>query len=145
MHWHEIYPVDREPVLADIEGYIANPLWDSFTSFIDEAYGAKPRIEYSRCGGAPGWNVKYKARSKSLCTVYPREGYFTCMVSVGSKEKDEAEALLPTCDPHVRDLYARSSDSAMGRWLMIDVTSEAILRDAEALIRLRVEPKAARS
>lgn len=131
--------------MSDIEKYIANPLWDSFTAFIDETYGAKPRIEYSRCGGAPGWNVKYKARSRSLCTVYPREGFFTCMVSVGSKEKDEAEALMPTCDPSVRSLYARSADSAMGRWLMIDVTSEDILRDAEALIRLRVEPKAARS
>ncbi len=28
-------------------------LWDAFTAFVDESYGAKPRIEYSRCGGAP--------------------------------------------------------------------------------------------
>ena len=80
--------------MEDIAGYIDHPLWDAFTAFVDESYGAKPRIEYSRCGGAPGWNVKYKARGRALCTVYPRDGFFICMVSVGSKEKDEAEALL---------------------------------------------------
>ena len=102
--WHELFPLDREPTMEDIAGYIDHPLWDAFTAFIDESYGAKPRIEYSRCGGAPGWNVKYKARGRALCTVYPRDGFFICMVSVGSKEKDEAEALLATADPYVRAL-----------------------------------------
>lgn len=131
--WHELFPLDREPTMEDIAGYIDHPLWDAFTAFIDESYGAKPRIEYSRCGGAPGWNVKYKARGRALCTVYPRDGFFICMVSVGSKEKDEAEALLAT------------ADSSMGRWLMMEVTSEDILRDAEALMLLRAAPKGARS
>ena len=63
--WHELFPLDREPTMEDIAGYIDHPLWDAFTAFIDESYGAKPRIEYSRCGGAPGWNVKYKARGRA--------------------------------------------------------------------------------
>ena len=70
---------------------------------------------------------------------------FICMVSVGSKEKDEAEALLATADPYVRALYERSADSSMGRWLMIEITSEGILRDAEALMLLCAAPKGARS
>ncbi|RDB65977.1 hypothetical protein C1876_15140 [Eggerthella sinensis] len=143
--WHELFPLDREPSMGDIVAYIDNPLWDSFTAFIDETYGAQPRIEYSRCGGAPGWNVKYKARSRALCTVYPHDGFFICMVSVGSKEKEEAEALVAVADPHVRAVYERSADSSMGRWLMIEVTSEAILRDAEALLLLRAAPKGARA
>lgn len=145
MTWNELYPIEREPTTADVDAHIASPLWDAFKAFVAETWGAAPRIEHSRCGGAPGWNVKYKARSRSLCTVYPREGFFTCMVSVGSKEKPEAEALLPTCDPYVRDLYARSAEGSFGRWLMIDVTSEAILRDAEALMLLRAAPKGGRS
>ena len=56
-----------------------------------------------------------------------------------------AEALLPACDPYVRVLYERSADSSMGRWLMMEVTSEDILRDAEALMLLRAAPKGARS
>ncbi|WP_270298940.1 DUF3788 domain-containing protein [Eggerthella sinensis] len=143
--WHELFPLDREPSMDDIAAYIDNPLWDSFTAFIDETYGAQPRIEYSRCGGAPGWNVKYKARSRALCAVYPHDGFFICMVSVGSKEKEEAEALVAVADPYVRAVYERSADSSMGRWLMIEVTSEAILRDAEALLLLRAAPKGARA
>ena len=127
--WHELFPLDREPTMEDITGYIDHPLWDAFTAFIDKSYGAKPRIEYSR----------------ALCTVYPRDGFFICRVSVGSKEKDEAEALLATADPYVRALYERSADSSMGRWLMIEITSEGILRDAEALMLLRAAPKGARS
>lgn len=145
MEWHLLYPAEREPSLEDIKAYIANPLWDSFAAFIDQAYGAQPRVEHSRCGGAPGWNVKYKARGRALCTVYPRDGFFTCMVSVGTKEKDEAEALLPACDSYVRELYERSAEGGFGRWLMIDVTSEGILRDAEALMMLRAAPKGERA
>lgn len=143
--WHELFPVGREPSMEDVADYVGNPLWDAFIRFVDEAYGAQPRIEYSRCGAAPGWNVKYKARGRALCTVYPHDGFFICMVSVGSKEKDEAEALLATADPYVRALYERSADSSMGRWLMIEITSEGILRDAEALMLLRAAPKGARS
>lgn len=144
MPWNELYPIDREPSMADVSQYIASPLWDAFTAFVAETWNAAPRIEHSRCGGAPGWNVKYKARGRALCTVYPRDGFFTCMVSVGTKEKDEAEALLSACDPYVRELYERSAEGSFGRWLMIDVTSEDILRDAEALMMLRAKPKGAR-
>ena len=145
MTWHELFPLDREPSMDDIAGYIDNPLWKDFVDFIDETYGAQPHIEYSRCGGAPGWNVKYKARSRALCTVYPHEGFFICMVSVGTKEKEEAEALLSAADPYVRKLYKRSAESSFGRWLMIEVTSEAILHDAQALMLLRAAPKGKRS
>ncbi|MBX9033545.1 DUF3788 domain-containing protein [Gordonibacter massiliensis (ex Traore et al. 2017)] len=144
MPWNELYPIDREPSMADVTQYVASPLWDAFTAFVAETWNAAPRIEHSRCGGAPGWNVKYKARGRALCTVYPRDGFFTCMVSVGSKEKPEAEALLSACDPYVRELYERSAEGSFGRWLMIDVTSEDILRDAEALMMLRAKPKEVR-
>lgn len=145
MAWHELFTSEREPSLDDISAYIDNPLWDSFTAFVDETYGSQPRIEYSRCGGAPGWNVKYKARGRALCTVYPHKGFFVCMVSVGTKEKDEAEALMSTADPSVRALYERSAEGSFGRWLMIEITSAAILRDAEALMLLRAAPKKVRA
>ena len=44
--WHELFPLDREPTMEDITGYIDHPLWDAFTAFIDKSYGAKPRICY---------------------------------------------------------------------------------------------------
>lgn len=82
--WHELFPLDREPTMEDIAGYIDHPLWDAFTAFIDESYGAKPRIEYSRCGGAPGWNVKYKARGRAVHGISARR--FLHLHGVGGLE-----------------------------------------------------------
>ena len=30
--WHELFPLDREPTMEDIAGYIDHPLWDAFTA-----------------------------------------------------------------------------------------------------------------
>ena len=119
--WDASAPVAIPDTGFNIAGYIDHPLWDAFTAFIDKSYGAKPRIEYSRCGGAPGWNVKYKARGRALCTVYPRDGFFICMVSVGSREKDEAEALLaalPAFWLNVKTSLYISSATALANMLL---------------------------
>ena len=47
---------------------------------------------------------------------------------VVTKEDKEGRLILSK----KRALYERSADSSMGRWLMIEITSEGILRDAEA-------------
>lgn len=90
--------------------------------------------------GAPGWNVKYKKGSRALCTLYPRLGYFTCMVSVGRKETVQAELLLPSFDPYLQALYQKADVFNGGRWLMIDVISEPVLENVKELIQLRVKP-----
>ena len=51
--WHELFPLDREPTMEDIAGYIDHPC-GTRSPRRRRSYGAKPRIEYSRCGGAPG-------------------------------------------------------------------------------------------
>jgi len=96
-----------------------------------------PRIEYSRCGMAPGWNVKYKKGGRALCTLYPAAGSFTCLVCIGQREAMAAEALLPLCSPPVRQLYHTASPLNGSRWLMIPVTDEAVLTDVKALIGIR--------
>ena len=96
-----------------------------------------PRIEYSRCGMAPGWNVKYKKGGRALCTLYPAAGSFTCLVCIGQREAMAAEALLPLCSPPVRQLYHTASPLNGSRWLMIPVTDEAVLTDVKELIGIR--------
>lgn len=58
--WHELFPLDREPTMEDIAGYIDHPLWDAFTAFIDESYGAKPRID---TGGSARGSARAPRRS----------------------------------------------------------------------------------
>ena len=75
----------RQPTLQEIGERIKSPLWNELCGYIEAAYGVQPSVEYSKCSGAPGWNVKYKKGGKALCTLYPGEGCFTALVAVGQK------------------------------------------------------------
>ena len=101
MGWKTRYPIDRQPSLEEIAAAVATPLWGKFLIHLEETYRVTPKVEYSKCAMAPGWNVKYKKSGKALCTLYPVEGAFSCMVVIGDKKQNEAELLLPSLDPYV--------------------------------------------
>ena len=140
MTWNEEFTKISKPASEQIHAHIGSPLWDEFCTFLESTYSVQPCIEYSQCSGAPGWNVKYKTGGRSLCTLYPREGYFTCLVSIGSKESMEAELLLSICTEYVQELYQATKPFNGARWLMIDVKSAEILHDVKQLIGIRVKP-----
>ncbi len=141
MNWSECYPKTQMPNLQQISIFVANPLWEELCAHLESCYDVLPKIEHSICSGAPGWNVKYKKSGRALCTLYPSHGYFTCLVSVGSREAMEAELLLSVCTETVRSLYWSTAPYNGGRWLMIPVSSPEILDDVKRLIALRVHKK----
>ena len=101
------------PILEDFEAYIRNPVFMQFCSEIKKKYRCNEKIEFSRCSWERGWNVKFKKSGKSLCTVYPREGYFTVLVVVGEKEKEAVEAILWECTFRIKRTLRKSK---MGKW-----------------------------
>ncbi|MCI8970733.1 MAG: DUF3788 domain-containing protein [Oscillibacter sp.] len=139
-NWAQLFPMDRQPSMEELDRYADNPLWPEFRQYLKDAYGAEPRMDYSRCGLEPGWNVKFKKGSKALTTVYLRPGYVTAMVSVAPKDEAAAEGILLTCTEATRTLYQNTASSKMGRWLMLDLTSPELLEDIKALLALRVRP-----
>lgn len=142
MEWSLQFNSDNKPDEKQISEFINNPLWENLCSYLESTYNVSPHIEYSRCSAQPGWNVKYKKSGRSLCTLYPEEGSFISMVSIGSKEAVEAELMLNTCTSYIRQLYEKTANFNGSRWLMIQVSSEEILEDVKALIGLRVaKPK----
>lgn len=140
-NWTQLFPMDRKPSVEELDQYADNPLWPELRQYLKDAYGAEPRMDYSRCGLEPGWNVKFKKGSKALATVYLRPGYVTAMVSVAPKDEDAAEGVLLTCTEYTRTLYRNTASSKMGRWMMIDLTSPEVLEDLKALLALRVKPR----
>lgn len=140
MKWAQLFPMDRRPAEEEIDRYADNPLWPEFRQYLKDTYGAEPRVEYSRCGLEPGWNVKFKKGGKALATVYFRPGYVTAMVSIAPKDEPAAEGVLLTCTESTKALYRNTVSSKMGRWLMIDLTSPEVLEDVKALLALRVKP-----
>ena len=141
MSWLEAYPKEQEPTLEEIARFIDSPLWNGLCSWAEGAYSIAPKVEYSTCSGAPGWNVKYKKGGRALCTLYPDEGQFTALITVGAKEAPEAELLLPTCSDYIRELFARSGSLNGAHWLMIRVTDPVVLADVKKLVSLRVPQK----
>jgi AraC family transcriptional regulator len=111
MLWSELFNDRQEPLNNEIKEYVNTPLWDVLADYLQETYNVKPKLFYSCCsmdkGSWKGWNVKYKKSSKSLCTLYPKQGYFTALITVSGKS-------------HV-----------------IEVTNESTLRDLKELIALQ--------
>ena len=139
-NWTQLFPMDRKPSVEELDQYADNPLWPELRRYLKDAYGAEPRLDYSRCGLEPGWNLKFKKGSKSLATVYLRPGYVTAMISIAPKDEPEAEGVLLACTEYTRTLYQNTASSKMGRWLMVDLTSPEILEDVKALLALRAKP-----
>ena len=139
MEWNELYGAGSQPDMEKISRFIQNSLWDELNSYMEVQYEILPKIEYSCCSAKRGWNVKYKKGSRALCTLYPDEGYFTCLVSIGNRERAEAEFLLTACTDYVKDLYHATSLFHGGKWLMIEVTNKEILEDVKELIGTRVK------
>ena len=139
MEWKEMFPAHSQPDMSQIGTYTGISLWEGLCSFVEGQYHITPKIEYSICSMAPGWNVKYKKGGKAVCTLYPNDGFYTCLLSVGNQAASETELILAGCTPYVQELYWKTNVFNGGRWLMINVTEEAILEDVKELIGIRVK------
>lgn len=137
MDWIDLYSQEKQPTAEEIAAHIDNPLWAEFNDYLQENYGVEPDYSYSGCAGQPGWNVKYKKGGKSLCTLYPMDGYFIALVVVGNKEVTEVELIAPSLTDHVQELLNTAGGLNGARWLMIHVTDEDIMNDALRLIEIR--------
>ena len=126
------------PTLEEIGECIKNSLFLQFCLDIKDKYKCKEKIEFSSCSWEKGWNVKLRKAGKSLCTIYPREGYFTIMIVIGSAEKWHIEAILPKCTGELREIYQKTKEGNWQRWLMIDMEDkDEIYRDVLRLIEIR--------
>lgn len=141
MEWFDMYDKESMPDAAQISAFIHNPLWEDLNAYLQQTYDAQPKASYSGCSGQPGWNLKYQKGGKSLCTLYPMDGFYIALVVIGEKERGEAELMLPGLTPSIQALYENSGALAGARWLMIAVKDADILRDVKALIALRRQPK----
>ncbi len=135
----------QEPSMAEIGSYVQNPLFEQLCNHVETEYQSKPVLEYSRCSMQHGWNVKYKKAGRTLCTLYPMKGYYIALIVIGERERMETELMLPFCTEYFQQLY-RETKTGMGqKWLMIDVTDEAVLEDVKQCIAIRRDKKKKRS
>ena len=137
MNWNERYPKDKQPTLSEMEHFIDSPLWGRLCTAVEQTYGVKPVTEHSRCSGAPGWNIKYKKGGRSLCTLYPSSGYFTCLLAIGGEAAVDADLAIGAFCEYTRTLYLNAMPLNGYRWMMIEVRDESIMNETLALIAIR--------
>lgn len=126
------------PTLEEIGEYVRNPVFIQFCSEIMDTYKCHETIEYSSCSWEKGFHVKFKKAGKSLCTIYPREGYVTVLVVVGNKEKSLVEEILPDCTVELQSIYHETREGNGQRWLMIDLEDkDGLYNDLMRLIQIR--------
>ncbi len=127
----------QKPSMATISTYVNSPLFESLCKHVETEYQSKPVLEYSRCSMQYGWNVKYKKAGRTLCTLYPLEGYFIALIVIGEREKTEIESMLPIFTEYLQQLYHETKTGMGQKWLMINVTDDAVLEDVKQCIAIR--------
>lgn len=129
---------DYVPSLEEIEEYIHNSLFTELCNNIKLKYNCKEQIDFSSCSWEYGWNVKFKKSGKTLCTIYPRENYFTVLIVVGKKEKDVVENALEEFHSVIKQIYKETKAGNGQKWLMIDLEDdEEVYADIMRLIDIR--------
>lgn len=93
----DISDKEHQPSMEEIEEFIGNPLFHALCVHMEEAYKALVKVEFSRDSILLGWNVRFYKAGRTLCRLYPRTGYFTVLVVVGSKEKSGWKRCCPKC------------------------------------------------
>ncbi|MCC0638398.1 MULTISPECIES: DUF3788 domain-containing protein [unclassified Clostridioides] len=138
MDWQDTFFQDNKPTFEQIKEFINSPLWDKLNSILSSTYSVEPKLEYSKCSMQRGWNVKYKKRGKSLCTLYPQEGSFKALVIVNESNRVEVDLFINTCCDYIKQLYNEIKFFNGSKWLMIQIDSMSALNDTLELIKLRV-------
>lgn len=139
MKWNDKFSINQKPTVEDMNKHIENSMWQELCEFIEAAYNVMPNMEHSRCSCSPGWNIKYKKKGKAICTLYPDDGFFTCLIAIGAREAQEAELVLSDCTEYTKNLYYAVKPFNGARWLMIEVRSREILDDVKRLAQVRIK------
>lgn len=126
------------PTECEMKEYINNDLWEDFSQYMKNTYNVIPKFEFSKCSLEYGWNVKFKKSGKTLCTVYPRENYFTVLVVIGKKEKETFENIYSSLSYDIQQIYKETEEGNNQKWLMIDLEdNDKRYEDVKKIIEIR--------
>ncbi len=126
------------PTVEEMGTVIRNPLFEQFCAQVKAKHQCSEKMEYSACSWERGWNLKFKKAGRTLCTIYPREGYFTVMVVIGTREKNAAEAILPDCTKELQRIYEQTKEGNGQKWMTIDLEDRGgLYEDVLRLIEIR--------
>ena len=97
---YELFNKENQPTEAEIKDFVGteiSTLFSDLDNHLRESYKIKHKLAYSGCAMDNniwrGWNIKYQKSGKSLCTIYPQQGYFLVLVPGKSFEVRSEDTL----------------------------------------------------
>jgi hypothetical protein len=127
-------PPARESLVAGLGERIV--LWDRLAGWIEATYGVEPEPLFY--GRDTGWVVRYRRSGKSLTVLIPGLGAVEAVVVIGPSIADRIGEL--DLQPGTRTLFEEARAYPDGRWLTIELGSDADVDDVRALISLKSPP-----
>jgi len=126
-----------KPTKQDLKEIIKDRFIDDFCAYVEKEYAPKEQIDYSKCSAAPGWNLKYKLKGKTVCTIYPDKDYFTVLITMNYNDNDKFNIVKDNFLLSTTEMIERAKPMNGTKWLMLKVSDVESLRDAKKLIALK--------
>lgn len=139
-NWDLISDGVHEPTFDEIVKYIQPPARDWYQeldAFINKEFGGAFKITFSKCSGKPGWNVKYKRSSKSLCTLYPEHNGFVVLVVISLEMASLIEIMAAEFEDYILDLVHSAKPYNNTLWLMIQINNKVVLDNVKKLMKMK--------
>ena len=144
-------PTDRmhdksaPPEATDLQAWLgpeAHGLWQNLAGWIEQTYPGVFEPDWVFGGAKHGWSLRYK-KSRSFCTFVPEYRQFAVVIVFGAEERAKVEAILHELPPGLRAPYLAAPTYHDGKWVKLNVPSEAGLPDIERLLttKRRAKPR----
>ena len=114
---YEKFEKATQPTEKEIEDFVQTDLFNDMNNHMRNVFKVKPKYAYSSCAMDNniwrGWNIKYQKSGKSLCTLYPQQGYFLALVPgkfFEVKNEDVLIELKKAVEIRVNDLASKKKE-----------------------------------
>lgn len=114
--------------------------WKKAIGLINRKYPGVFVPEWLYGGKKHGWSLRYK-KSKSFCTLIPEKDHFAILVVFGKEERHKVEAIKGRLLAHTQEEYDKATTYHDGKWVLLSVDSDTVLKDIELLLGVKRKSK----
>ena len=137
---------DNPPSASQIAQWIGKvpyEYWKHVTQLIEQNYPGVFVPEWLFGGKKHGWSLRYK-KSKSFCTLIPEKNRFAMLIVFGAEERAKVEGIRDKLSAKTQKEYDNATTHHDGKWVLLTVESETLVKDVERLLAVKRRPKNAK-
>jgi len=133
---------DNPPSVSQIAKWIGKvpyKYWKHLTQLIEQNYPGVFVPEWLFGGKKHGWSLRYK-KGKSFCTLIPVKNRFALLIVFGAEERAKVEGIRDKLSAQTQKEYDNATTQHDGKWVLLTVESETLVKDAERLLAVKRRP-----